>query len=192
MTTVCCQPGRNLAPAHGTSRYAAPMPTTAGAASKREQQVAFAAWLRLHMETSGYATQGAPRPGGLSRLAADTGLSPSILSRALNAQSVPQTPAVLELARTLGASPTEALRAAGQHDLAEELERTVAKGEAHLRRQSDPALDRIERATGLTDSQRAYLAGFYQRRIEAARKEAAKEITELIELLERRADTKAS
>lgn len=132
------------------------------------------------MEASGYLTQGSPRPGGLTRLATDTGLSVSIVSRALGGQSIPKPKAVLRLAEVLGSNPAEALRAAAYDDLADFVEES---GSAGTQDAPDPITARIEQSVGLDPKQRAWIAGFYERRTRQMSQALAAEVDDLIRFM---------
>lgn len=164
---------RNHADWHSYWRYAAPMPDMSAI---RDQRRSFAEWLRAHMEASGYGTSG-DRPGGQSRLAADAGLMPSTLSRALSGQSVPSLDALLRIAKALGVPPADALRAGGFDAIAEvlELEMSSPSGAS-----PDPIAARIEHAAALTAEQRAWLFGLYQRQREQALSALAAEVEDII------------
>jgi len=137
------------------------------------------------METAGLPASG-NRSGGQAKLAKTAGVTTTIVSRALNASSVPDIDAILALADALGRDPVEGLKAAGHDRLVELFEKRPA---APAATEPEPAIARIEHAPGLSDTQRAWLVGFYRRRIDAARKDATREVAEWIEMLERRAES---
>lgn len=173
-----CVRERHHAATRATLRYAAPMATS------KEQAAASAAWLRAAMEASGYGTLG-NRPGGRAQLAQEADVNASNLSRWLSGDTIPSPDTLMRLADILGADIIEGLRACGYDEMAALIVKRT--GETPVV-PPDPALARIERARGIGDSERAFLTGFYHRRIEAARAEAVRELADLIALLERRAE----
>lgn len=80
-----------------------------------EEDKPFGVWLRREMQRRGYDLEG-PRAGGRTRLAKETGLSLSIISRILNDNRVPEVKALRSLGDALGYSLTEMLVHAGMAD----------------------------------------------------------------------------
>lgn len=77
-----------------------------------EKDRPFGVWLRREMQQRGYELEG-PRAGGRTRLARETGLSLSIISRILNENRVPEVKALRTIGAALGISITEMLVHAG-------------------------------------------------------------------------------
>lgn len=77
-----------------------------------EDKLPFGVWLRRQMEQRGYDTEG-PRAGGRTRLAAETGISLSVISRILNDNRVPELKALRAIGTVFGYSLGEMLVHAG-------------------------------------------------------------------------------
>lgn len=93
-----------------------------------EEDKPFGVWLRREMQRRGYDLEG-PRAGGRTRLAKETGLSLSIISRILNDNRVPEIKALRSIGATLGYPLSEMLIHAGiitTDDLPEDIEFTSA------------------------------------------------------------------
>jgi transcriptional regulator with XRE-family HTH domain len=78
----------------------------------------FGAWLRDTMIHKGYEVDG-PRAGGRTRLANESGVSLSIISRILNEGRVPEVPALRAIGNALGYTLGEMMVNAGIADEAE-------------------------------------------------------------------------
>lgn len=166
---------RLVATTRASWRYPARMPTS----DDEQRRVPFSEWLRARMEASGYGTTG-DRPGGQVRLAADAGVSQSIISRALAGKSVPSPEALLRLSMTFGTPYAEALRAADLEPLAEHLEQLAV---AEASQQEDPIIARIQHAAGLTPFARVQLIAFYSRRHKEAMRSLSQEMDEVIRIV---------
>lgn len=118
----------------------------------------FSGWLRSLAEAAGYRFEGA-RSGGLTRLAEDTGLSISVVSRALSGERTPDVQTLRALSRPLGTNLREMLIKSGQADETDlpgpyiprfeqsDLERRVLQSEvARLEAQLEVARERFQRA----------------------------------------------
>lgn len=77
-----------------------------------EEDKPFGVWLRREMERRGYELEG-PRAGGRTRLAKETGLNLSIISRILGENRVPEVKALRRIAAVLAIPLTEMLVHAG-------------------------------------------------------------------------------
>lgn len=77
-----------------------------------EEDKPFGVWLRREMERRGYELEG-PRAGGRTRLAKETGLNLSIISRILGENRVPEVKALRAIASVLAIPITDMLVHAG-------------------------------------------------------------------------------
>lgn len=77
-----------------------------------EKDIPFGHWLRREMKRRGYETEG-PRAGGRTRLAKETGISLSVISRILIDNRVPETKALRAIGETFGYSLGEMMVHAG-------------------------------------------------------------------------------
>jgi transcriptional regulator with XRE-family HTH domain len=83
-----------------------------------DKDEAFPSWLRKQAEAAGYRLD-SPRAGGLSQLAADSGLSLSVVSRALSGERMPDLRTLRALSRPLRTNLRELLLRSGQADEAD-------------------------------------------------------------------------
>jgi hypothetical protein len=106
--------------------------------STREPNNEFSEWLRARMASRGYPSDG-PRSGGLTRLSRDSGVSMSVISRALNEGRRPEPDSLIKLVRPLRTSLRELLIRAG-HATAEDLPEDAGQVEVADLLAEDPTL----------------------------------------------------
>lgn len=99
----------------------------------------FGAWLRREMERRGYETEG-PRAGGRTRLASETGISLSVISRILIDNRIPEIKALRAIGELFGYSLGEMLVYAGLAD-SDELSTSVIVGPATSPSGDAPTVD---------------------------------------------------
>jgi len=129
---------------------------------------AFTDWLRERVEERGYALDGraSRQHPGQSKLAADSGVEQSVLSRVLAGKGgTPRMATLVGLARALDMDPAEMLERAGRGEDAERLR--TARRKAVEQSERDKVLDLIE-SSGLPEPIRRELAANYRRRLISA------------------------
>lgn len=94
--------------------------------TEKDEPPLFGAWLRREMERRGYETEG-PRAGGRTRLANETGISLSVVSRILIDNRIPEIKALRAIGAVFGYSLGEMLVHAGLAGT-DELSTTVIVG----------------------------------------------------------------